>query len=187
MHVYKRNSPAPIYTLQYHEYFVQKLISIPVLNLFCSAGSDHKIILYNSDNFEFYNAFNFDESHIIGLCNYNLTDFCASTMGGKIWYFKWNEQNNNHEMIGPINAHKKEIYGITQINNGNVASVSRDLSIKFWDIKNSICICKIDIGANDLVIQLKDGRLCCASNNHLITIFNNLPENNKYNLLSIDD
>ena len=187
MYVYERNNPSPIYTLQYHEFFVKQMVSIPVINLFCSAGSDHKVIVYNSENFEFFNVFNFEESHIVGLCNYNLTDFCASTMGGKIWYFKWNEQNNNHEMIGPINAHNNEIYGIIQLKNGNVASVSRDSFIKFWDIKNSICLFKIDIGPNDIVIQLKDGRLCCASHNHLITIFNNLPEKNNYNFFCIDD
>ena len=187
MYVYERNNPSPIYTLQYHEFFVKRLISIPAINLFCSAGTDHKIIVYNSENFEFFNVFNFEESHIVGLCNYNLTDFCASTMGGKIWYFKWNEQNNNHEMIGPINAHNSEIYGITQLKNGNVASVSRDSFIKFWDIKNLICLFKINFGANDIVIQLKDGRLCCASHNHLITIFNNLPDKNNYNFFSLDD
>ena len=96
-------------------------------------------------------------------------------MGGKIWYFKWNEKNNNHEQIGPINAHKNEIYGITQIKNGYVVSVSRDTTIKFWDMKKLVCIFKIEIGANDLVIQLKDGRICCASHNHLLSIYNNLP------------
>ena len=175
IYIYKRGNPVPIYTLQYHEFFIKKLISLPILNLFCSSGTDNKIILYNAENFEFFSVFNFEESHIIGLCNYNITDFCASTMGGKIWYFKWNEKNNNHEQIGPINAHKNEIYGITQIKNGYVVSVSRDTTIKFWDMKKLVCIFKIEIGANDLVIQLKDGRICCASHNHLLSIYNNLP------------
>ena len=78
----------------------------------------HKVVplfLFNTRIFFLINAFNFEESHIVGLCNYNDTDFCASTMGGKLWYFKWNEKNNNHDRIGPINAHQKEIYGITQL------------------------------------------------------------------------
>lgn len=187
IYIYKRSNPFPIYTLEYHQFFIKRLISIPVLNLFCSAGSDHKIILYNSENFEFFNAFNFEESHIIGLCNYDNTDFCASTMGGKIWYFKWDEKNNNHTQIGPINAHKKEIYGITQIKNGNVVSVSRDDTIKFWDINNLTCLCKFNICSNDIVIQLIDGRLCCASHNQIITIYNNFPIGNEYNFLSIDN
>ena len=187
IYIYKRGNPVPIYTLQYHEFFIKKLISIPILNLFCSAGTDHKIILYNAENFEFFNVFNFEESHIICLCNYNLTDFCASTMGGKLWYFKWNEKNNNHEQIGPINAHKKEIYGITQIKNGYVVSVSRDTTIKFWDMNKLICIFQIEIGFNDHVIQLKDGRLCCASSNHLVSIYNNLPMIKNYNFFSIED
>ena len=33
-----------------------------------------------------------------------------------------------------------------------------------------VCIYKIDVGANDHIIQLKDGRLCGASNNHTISI-----------------
>ena len=185
IYIYKRNNPFPIYTLQYHEFFIKRLISIPVLNLFCSSGSDHKIILYNAENFEFFNAFNFEESHIVGLCNYNDTDFCASTMGGKLWYFKWNEKNNNHDRIGPINAHKNEIYGITQLKNGNVVSVSRDSTIKFWDVDKLICLCKIETCANDLVIQLIDGRLCCASNNHLVSIYNNLPIVKEFNFFSL--
>lgn len=96
-------------------------------------------------------------------------------MGGKIWYFKWNEQNKVHDMVGPINAHSKEIYGITQIKNGNLVSVSRDSFIKIWDINKQICIFQINCGANDLVCQLNDGRLCCASNNHIITIYYNIP------------
>jgi WD40 repeat protein len=185
IYIYKRSNPFPIYTLQYHEFFIKRLISIPVLNLFCSSGSDHKIILYNAENFEFFNAFNFEESHIVGLCNYNDTDFCASTMGGKLWYFKWNEKNNNHDRIGPINAHKKEIYGIAQLKNGNVASVSRDSTIKIWDVDKLICLCKIETCANDLVIQLIDGRLCCASNNHLVSIYNNLPIVKEFNFFSL--
>ena len=185
IYIYKRNNPFPIYTLQYHEFFIKRLISIPVLNLFCSSGSDHKIILYNAENFEFFNAFNFEESHIVGLCNYNDTDFCASTMGGKLWYFKWNEKNNNHDRIGPINAHQKEIYGITQLKNGNVVSVSRDSTIKIWDVDKLICLCKIETCANDLVIQLIDGRLCCASNNHLVSIYNNLPIVKEFNFFSL--
>ena len=101
-------------------------------------------------------------------------------MGGKLWYFKWDEKINNHERIGPINAHKNEIYGITQIKNGNIVSVSRDGTIKFWDIDKQFCIYKIDIGPNDHVIQLKDGRLCCASNNNTISIYNNLPPNTNF-------
>ena len=185
--IYQRNNPAPIYTLQYHEFFVKNLISISVLNLFCSAGTDSRIIVYNSENFELFNSFDFDESHIVCLCNYNFTDFCASTMRGNIWYFKWDKEKNNHEKIGPIHAHSREIYGITQLKNGNIVSVSRDSLIKFWDIKNSLCICKVEIGANDIVIQLKDGRLCCASNNHLITIYNNLPDKINYNINFIDN
>ena len=186
IYIYKRSNPYPIYTLQYHKFFIEQIISIPKLNLFCSSGTDYKVILYNSDNFEFFSAFNFEESHIIGLCNYDQTDFCASTMGGKIWYFKWNKNNNTHEQIGPINAHKKEIYGIRQIENGNVVSVSRDSSIKFWDINKLICICKFEIGPNDLIIQLKDRRLCCASNNMIISIYNNLPVIKDYNMFSIE-
>ena len=51
--------------------------------------------------------------------------------------------------------HKKEIYGITQIKNGYVVSVSRDTTIKFWDMNKLICIFQIEIGFNDHVIQLK--------------------------------
>ena len=187
INIYKRNNPSPIYTLQYHESFVKKLISIPALNLFCSSGTDNKVLSYNAENFEFFSVFNFEESHIVCLCNYNLTDFCASTMRGKIWYFKWNEQNNNHEQIGPINAHNNEIYGITQIKNGNIVSVSRDQSIKFWDINKLVCTLKIEIGANDHVIQLKDGRICCASDKCIISIYNDLPLNEGYNFFSIED
>ena len=186
IYVYKRNNPLPIYTLQYHEFFIEQLISIPYLDLFCSSGTDHKVILYKSENFEFYHVFEFDESHIICLCNYNTTDFCASTMRGKIWYFKWNEKNKYHDKIGPINAHQSEIYGISQIKNGNVVSVSRDSSIKIWDINKLICNLKIVVGANDHIIQLKDGRLCCASHNLTITIFNDLLKIKDYNFFSLE-
>ena len=187
MYIYERKNKLPIYSLQYHEFFIKRLISIPVLNLFCSAGSDYKIILYDSKKFEFYNAFTLNESHIIGLCNYNDTDFCASTMQGKIWYFKWNKENNIHEEIGPINAHTKEIYGITQINNGNVVSVSRDSFIKIWDINKQICLYKVKAEPNDLVCQLNDGRLCCASHNHIIPIYNYFTFVKNHNLFLIKD
>ena len=187
MYIYDRKNPSPIYTLQYHEFFIKKIISIPKLNLFCSAGTDHKVILYNAEKFEFFSVFNFEESHIVCLCNYKDTDFCASTMGGKIWYFKWDEKINNHEQIGPINAHKNEIYGITQIKNGNIVSASRDGSIKFWDINKLVCIYKIDVGANDHIIQLKDGRLCSASNNHTISIYNSLPPNINFDFFSLEN
>ena len=176
--IFERNKKKPILTLQYHRLFIMKMISIPKLNLFCSSGSDNKVIIYNSSNFEFHSQFEFEESHIVSLCNYNDTEFCCSTMGGKIWYFKRNEIDNLYEKIGPINAHLREIYGILQIKNGQVVSTSRDCTIKFWNIPKQICICKITLDKNnnyDHIWQLEDGRLCFASCNRKIKIFNNLP------------
>jgi len=119
-----------------------------------------------------------NETHIICLCNYNAKEFCASTMHGKIWYFKWDKSNKNFNKVGPINAHKREIYGINQIRNGQVVSVSRDGSIKFWEILRKICVLKIDLekeeGSYDHIIQLSDGRLCFGSDNNKIKIFNDL-------------
>ena len=101
-------------------------------------------------------------------------------MGGKIWYFKRNDINNNYDKIGPINAHEREIYGILQIRSREVVSVSRDCTIKFWNIQKQICICKIPLNKNsyDHIWQLDDGRLCFASANRTIKIFNNLPFSN---------
>ena len=153
------------------------MISIPVLNLFCSAGSDNKVIIYNSTNFELYCQFEFGESHIVCLCNYNDKDFCSSTMGGKIWYFKRDDESNSYVRIGPINAHPREIYGILQINTGEVVSASRDGTLKFWNIPKQICTCLIKLNNNetyDHICQLDDGRLSFASCNRTIKIFNNL-------------
>ena len=172
-------NPSPIKNLKYHEIFVMGMINIPKLNLFCSSGSDSKVIIYNSTNFDLFQKHEMDETHIVCLCNYNDKEFCASTMHGKIWYFKWDENNNIFNKIGPINAHNREIYGINQIKNGQIVSVSRDGSIKFWDILKQICVLKIDLekkeGSYDHIIQLNDGRLCFGSSNHKIKIFNDLP------------
>ena len=180
IYIFERNKKLPILTLQYHRLFIMKMIAIPKLNLFCSSGSDNKVIIYNSKNFELFCQFKFEESHIVCLCNYDDTDFCCSTMGGKIWYFKRNDINNNYDKIGPINAHEREIYGILQIRSREVVSVSRDCTIKFWNIQKQICICKIPLNKNsyDHIWQLDDGRLCFASANRTIKIFNNLPFSN---------
>ena len=182
LYIFERKKKFPIYTLQYHRLFIMKMISLSQLNLFCSSGTDNKVIVYNSTTFELHMSFEFEESHIVSLCNYNDTEFCASTMGGKIWYFKRNEIDNTFEKIGPINAHTREIYGILQIKNGEVVSVSRDDTIKFWNIPKKICVCIISLNNRntfDHICQLDDGRLCFASNNHIIKIFNNLPFCNK--------
>ena len=179
LHIYERMNPSPIKNLKYHEIFVMGMINVPKLNLFCSSGSDSKVIIYNSTNFDLFQKHEMDETHIVCLCNYNDKEFCASTMHGKIWYFKWDENIKIFNKIGPINAHKREAYGIKQIKNGQVVSVSRDGSIKFWDILKQICILKIDLekieGSYDHIIQLNDGRLCFGSSNHKIKIFNDLP------------
>ena len=179
LYIYERMNPSPIKKLEYHEIFVMGMINIPKLNLFCSSGSDSKVIIYNSTNFDLFQKHEMDETHIVCLCNYNDKEFCASTMHGKIWYFKWDENTNIFNKIGPIDAHKREIYGIKQIKNGQVVSVSRDGSIKFWDIIKQICVLKIDLekkeGSYDHIIQLNDGRLCFGSNNHKIKIYNDLP------------
>ena len=179
LYIYERMNPSPIKSLKYHEIFIMGMINIPKLNLFCSSGSDGKVIIYNSTNFELFQKHEMDETHIVCLCNYNDKEFCASTMHGKIWYFKWIENNNIFNKIGPIDAHEREIYGIRQISNGQVVSVSRDGSIKFWDILKQICILKINLekkeGSYDHIIQLNDGRLCFGSSSHKIKIFNNLP------------
>ena len=178
LYIFERNNKFPILTLQYHRLFIMKMISIPVLNLFCSAGSDNKVIIYNSTNFELYCQFEFEESHIVCLCNYNDKDFCSSTMGGKIWYFKRDDESNSYVRIGPINAHPREIYGILQINTGEVVSASRDGTLKFWNIPKQICTCLIKLNNSetyDHICQLDDGRLSFASCNRTIKIFNNLP------------
>ena len=180
LYIYERNKKLPILTLQYHRLFIMKMISIPKLNLFCSSGSDNKVIVYHSTNFELFCQFEFEESHIVCLCNYDDKEFCCSTMGGKIWYFKRNDIDNSYDKIGPIDAHVREIYGILQIKNREVVSVSRDNTIKFWNIPKQICICKIPLEKNryDHIWQLDDGRLCFASDNRTIKIFNNLPFSN---------
>ena len=179
LYIYERMNQSPIKNLKYHEIFVMGMINIPKLNLFCSSGSDSKVIIYNSANFDLYQKHVMDETHIVCLCNYNDEDFCASTMNGKIWYFKWDENNKIFNKIGPIVAHIREIYGINQIKNGQVVSVSRDGTIKFWNILKQICVLKINLekkeGSYDHIIQLNDGRLCFGSNNHKIKIFNDLP------------
>ena len=178
IYIYERNNKFPILTLQYHRLFIPKIISLPILNLFCSSGTDNKVIIYNSLTFELFSQFEFDESHIVSMCNYNQTEFCVGTMSGKIWYFKRNEENNTFDKIGPIIAHHREIYGILQIKNGEVVSVSRDGTIKFWNIQKKICICKIILDKSltyDHICQLDDGRLCFASCNNTIKIFYNLP------------
>lgn len=178
LYIFERNKKFPILTLQYHRFFIMKMIYLPKINLFCSSGSDNKVILYNSTTFEFHTQFDFEESHILSLCIYNDTEFCSSTMAGKLWYFRRNEEDNTFEKIGPINAHQREIYGISQIKNGEVVSVSRDGTIKFWNIPKQICICKISLDKKisyDHICQLDDGRLCFASSNKTIKIFNNLP------------
>ena len=187
LYIYERNKKLPILTLQYHRLFIMNMISIPKLNLFCSSGSDNQIIIYNSTNFELFFQFEFEESHIVCLCNYDDTEFCCSTMGGKIWYFRRNDIDNSYDKIGPINAHEREIYGILQIRNREVVSVSRDNTIKFWNILKQFCICKIPLDKNsyDHIWQLDDGRLCFASDNKTIKIFNSLPFSNfKYPYVS---
>ena len=179
LYIFERMNPSPIKCLKNNEEFIESMINIPKLNLFCSSGSDNKVKIYKSTNFDLFQKHKMDETHIVCLCNYNDKEFCASTMSGKIYHFKWDEKNNIFNKIGPIKAHKREIYGIKQIKNGQVVSVSRDESIKFWDILKQICVLKIDlekdIGSYDHIIQLNDGRLCFGSSNHIIKIFNDLP------------
>ena len=178
LYIFERMNPSPIKNLKYHDIFIMGMINIPKLNLFCSSGSDSKVIIYTSNNFDLFQKHEMDETHIVCLCNYNDKEFCASTMHGKIWYFKWDENNNIFNKIGPIYAHKREIYGINQIKNGQIVSVSRDGSIKFWDILKQICVLRIDLekkeGSYDHIIQLNDGRLCFGSSNNKIKIFNDL-------------
>ena len=179
LYIFERMNPSPIRSLKYHEIFIMSMISISKLNLFCSSGSDSKVIIYNSNKFNLFQKHEMNETHIVCLCNYNDKDFCASTMNGKIWYFKWDENKNIFNKIGPINAHNREIYGIRQIKNGQVVSTSRDGTIKFWDILKQVCVLKINLekkeGSYDHIIQLNDGRLCFGSDNHKIKIFNDLP------------
>ena len=181
MYIYERNNKSPILNLQYNRLFSTKMITIPKLNIFCASGTDSKVFTFNSVNFELLNQFEFDETHIVSMCNYNDTEFCVSTMNGKIWYFKRNEDINSYDQIGPIIAHTREIYGILQISNGEVVSVSREGNIKFWNIPKKICVCTINSiykETYDHICQLDDGRLCFASNNHYIKIYNDLQFSN---------
>ena len=178
IYIFERMNPSIIRILKNDEQFIMSMINIPKLKVFCSSVSDSKVKIYKSTNFNLCQKHKMNETHIVCLCNYNDKEFCASTMHGKIWYFKWDKSNKIFNKIGPINAHKREIYRINQIRNGQVVSASKDDSIKFWDILKQICVLKIDLqkeeGSYDHIIQLNDGRLCFGSSNHKIKIFNDL-------------
>ncbi len=156
--------------------FINYIINLNNQDLFASCTTSSRVIIYDlNDNCSVFKEFIEDETHLLCLCNVNKIDFCLSTMNGKIHYYKWN--NNEYVKIHTFIGGNHEIYNIIQINNGYLVSVSWDYNIKFWDLENKQlvnCIC--DENKNTLVIQLKDGRICTASQDKIIKIWN-------YNLL----
>jgi WD40 repeat protein len=172
--VWNRNNSNRIKVIITHPQliFINSLLNLNNQNLFASASTDSKIIIYDLNNdYSIFQQITENETHLLKLCNVYQNDFCLSTMQGKIHYYKWNinQYEKNYTFIG---SNDKQIYDILQLKNGYLISVDNNEDIKVWDLENKQCVTIIkDNNENNLVIQLNDGRICTASSNKIIKIW----------------
>ena len=178
LYIFDRQNKNLINTIIEHSVFVNALIEISNLNFMCSCGTDSKINIFKVDNnFELYQRSEINETHILAMCNANENDFCATTMGGCLLFYKWESIQKKYMKEFEKKVHDNSIYGLYRVKEGKIITSSLDHTIKFWDINKKVCISMIYLGKSESygeICILNDGRLCCGSTNKSVKIFNNL-------------
>ena len=178
IYIFNRENKNLINTISEHSVIVNSLIEISNLNFMCSCDTDSKINIFKIDkNFDLYQTLKLNETHILAMCNLNENDFCATTMNGFLWVYKWEISQKKYIKEFNKKIHNKPIYGLYRIKGGKIITSSTDNTMKFWDINKKICISMINLQpfeSYDVICKLNDGRLCCGATNKIVRIFNNL-------------
>lgn len=172
-----------LYVLTGHTKCVNALI--PYLNDYIISGSDDgKIILWNwklqSNEKTLIASFNAAVNQTVNaLASFNNKYLAAALGDGSIQIFSMNAQNIT--LVRNISAHSNSVLDVKFSNNGNLASASKDKTIKVWDV-NTYKNIFINSNHNSSVLCLAvmpNANLVSGSEDKTIQIFNtNLYSNN---------
>ena len=117
-----------------------------------------------------------DDHKTIIKCLYLLTNnlFASGGYAKTIYIYKYREDFTNFTLFSQLKGHKEAVFSMLLAKNGSFLSGSSDRTVKIWDLNSCSCLCTFNLGRGHVtfVIQLNDGRVCTASNDALIRVFN---------------
>jgi WD40 repeat protein len=157
---------------------------IPYLKDYIISGSDDgRIILWNwnlQSNVKTIVSFNPALNQTVNaLASFNNKYLAAALGDGSIQIFSMNDQDII--LVRNISAHSNSVLDVKFLNNGNLASASKDKTIKVWDV-NTYKNIFINSNHNSSVLCLAvmpNANLVSGSEDKTIQIFNtNLYSNN---------
>jgi WD40 repeat protein len=84
----------------------------------------------------------------------------------------WN--NKLRAVTNILHGHNDKIYCVLRLSNGQIASGSRDGTIRLWDLEQGICfkLIRLHFSSVHCIIELSNGDLASASTDSTIRIFN---------------
>ena len=97
----------------------------------------------------------------------------------------WKPLNDSFSFVQTLRGHQSDINTIIQLQDGRIASASKDRTIRIWKMETNINGNNVYIEDEVLsdyghgmycLIQLSDGRLCSTSSDNAIVIWRNRTE-----------
>ena len=136
-----------IQTISEHEDEIIDLLKVNEL-CFVSSSKDNTIKYFNykSNGFKLIESLEIHNGQVnqsISLknCEFYLYASCSNDKKIKIWNFKYNKKINK---IITLQGHENNIISIFELKNGDIVSLSIKGSLKFWSIKDNICLKTIE-------------------------------------------
>ena len=138
---------------------------------------EDEIVVYSiEEDLSFQRIQHLDDHKTIIKCLYLLPNnlFASGGYAKTIYIYKYREDFTNFTLFSQLKGHKEAVFSMLLAKNGSFLSGSSDRTVKIWDLNSCSCLCTFNLGRGHVtfVIQLNDGRVCTASNDALIRVFN---------------
>lgn len=161
--VYDPNSLNRIYYFKNHSSEIKGLLVHPALDYLVSASADGLIQMWDPITFELRVLINNTE-RITSLYyfNYELVAIREMSKKPKIWYKSPELLSSDQTLVG----HTDAVLDLALLNNGFLASSSKDRTIKIWDnnLKNIVNVTQAKQGHTKAILALK-----VLNNNNLVS------------------
>ena len=140
---------------------------------------EDEIVVYSlQDDLSFQRIQHLDDHKTIVKCLYLLPNnlFASSGYAKTIYIYKYREDFTKFTLFSKLKGHKEAVFSMLLAKNGSFLSGSSDRTVKIWDLNSCSCLCTFNLGRGHVsfIIQLNDGRVCTASNDTLIRVFNEI-------------
>lgn len=166
--------------------FINSLLNIQIQqdNLDFLISAEDEIVIYDlkENHLEIKQHLDDHKTIVNDLCFLYDNSFASGSYDNNINIYKYSPVDNKYSLSNILRGHRDAVFSLLLGRNGNLISGSRDKSIKIWDLTTQECLTTYFLhkGHVTSIIQLNDGRICSASSDKDIIVYNDIiPSNRK--------